>query len=277
MKPAAFAYERPASLSDALTILAEQPGARLIAGGQSLGPMLNMRLATPSLLIDISRLEELKQSGTEGDAVVIGAAVRHAEFEDGNVASPVAGFFERIALGIAYRAVRNRGTIGGSLAHADPAADWPGVMVALGAELKVRSRRGVRSIEVAKLASAPLVTCLAADELIESIRLPRCSPEARTGHVKISAKPGDFAEAMAVILHDPARKLARVVISGARQLPAILPQTSQLISEGQGGAALEQAIDGDLADEALSSQAPSSYEKRLCKACALRAVTEVLG
>jgi carbon-monoxide dehydrogenase medium subunit len=272
VKPAAFDYERPSTLSDALTMLAQQPGARLIAGGQSLGPMLNLRLATPTLLIDISRLNELAQAGIEGDAIVIGAGLRHADFEDGKVPSPLPGLFERIALGIAYRAVRNRGTIGGSLAHADPAADWPGVMVALGAELKIRSRRGVRSIEAAKLARAPLETCLEADELIESIRLPRCSADARKGHYKVSAKPGDFAEAMAIILHDPARRLTRAVISGARQLPVILAETSRIIAEGRDGAALEQAIDADLADHALSS-----YERRLRKACALRAASEVLG
>jgi carbon-monoxide dehydrogenase medium subunit len=272
MKPAAFEYERASSLSDALTMLAQQPGARLIAGGQSLGPMLNLRLATPSLLIDISRLDELTQTGTEGDAIIIGAAVRHADFEDGKVPSPVPGLFERVALGIAYRAVRNRGTIGGSLAHADPAADWPGVMVALGAELKIRSRRGVRSIEAAELATAPLETCLEADELIESIRLPRYSADARKGHSKISAKPGDFAEAMAMIVHDPARNLTRAVISGARQLPGILPQTSHTISEGRGGAALDQALDADFKDRGLSS-----YERRLLKACALRAASEALG
>lgn len=272
MKPASFAYERPSSLADALAMLAEQPGARLIAGGQSLGPMLNMRLATPSLLIDISRLDELAHADIEGDAIVIGAGVRHADFEDGNVPSPLPGLFARIALGIAYRAVRNRGTIGGSLAHADPAADWPGVMVALGAELKIRSRRGVRSIEVAKLARAPLETSLETDELIASIRVPRYSPDARKGHYKISAKPGDFAEAMAIIVHDPARRLARAVISGARQLPAVLPEASRIISEGRDGAALELAIDADLAGHALSS-----YERRLRKACALRAAIEVFG
>jgi carbon-monoxide dehydrogenase medium subunit len=272
MKPPVFAYERPSSLTEALVLLAEQPGARLIAGGQSLGPMLNLRLATPSLLIDISRLAELAQAGTEGDAIVIGAGVRHAEFEDGKVPSPLAGLFELVALGIAYRAVRNRGTIGGSLAHADPAADWPGVMVALGAELKIRSRRGVRSIKAAKLATAPLETSLEADELIENIRVPRYSGDARKGHYKISPKPGDFAEAMAIIVHDPARTLARAVVSGARQLPAILAETSRIISEGRGGSALENAIDADLADHTLSS-----YERRLRKACVLRAASEVLG
>jgi carbon-monoxide dehydrogenase medium subunit len=272
MKPAVFAYERPSSVTDALNMLAEEPGARPIAGGQSLGPMLNLRLATPSLLVDISRLDELTETGSDADAIVIGAGVRHAEFEDGKVPSPLPGLFERIALGIAYRAVRNRGTVGGSLAHADPAADWPGVMVALGAELHIRSRRGSRSIETAELANAPLETCLEADELIESVRLSRCSPDARWGHHKISAKPGDFAEAMAIIVHDPARPLTRAVISGARQVAAILPETSRAISEGRNGTALERAMDADLAGYALTS-----YERRLRKACVLRAASEVLG
>src|SRR5262249_11322681 len=126
--------------------------------------------------------------------------------------------------------------------------------------------------EAAKLATAPLETSLAADELIESIRVPRYSGGARMGHYKISPKPGDFAEAMAIIVHDPARTLARAVVSGARQLPAILAETSRTISEGRGGSALEKAVDTDLADHSLSS-----YERRLRRACVLRAASEARG
>jgi hypothetical protein len=154
MKPTSFEYERPDSLDAAMRLLGDNPGAKLIAGGQSLGPLLNLRLATPSLLIDISRLEELRERAAHDGYVVLGAGVRHAEFEDGRVPAVLNGLFERAARQIAYRAVRNRGTIGGSLAHADPAADWPAIMIALAAEVEARSVRGSRRIPAADLPKA---------------------------------------------------------------------------------------------------------------------------
>ena len=144
MKPAAFDYVRPSSVAEALRELAGTEGAKVLAGGQTLGPMLNMRLAQPALLVDITRIKELAAVAEDKDTVSIGATVTHAAIEDGRVPDPTGGFLARVARGIAYRAVRNRGTIGGSLAHADPAADWPAIMIALGASLNVRSARATR-------------------------------------------------------------------------------------------------------------------------------------
>src|SRR5262245_63464540 len=124
MKPVAFDYERPASIPEALQVLAGHAEAKLLAGGQTLGPMLNLRLAQPALLVDITRIPELAAVAEDAEAVTIGATVTHAAIEDGRVPDPTGGFLARVARGIAYRAVRTRGTIGGSLAHADPAADW---------------------------------------------------------------------------------------------------------------------------------------------------------
>ena len=146
MKAAAFAYERPSDLKAALALMAEtREAAKIIAGGQSLGPMLNLRLVQPELIIDITSLAELKRAERSGDELVIGACVTHGDIEDGRVPAVLDGLLPRVAGSIAYRAVRNRGTIGGSLAHADPAADWPPVLVALESEILVRSRRGART------------------------------------------------------------------------------------------------------------------------------------
>ena len=137
MKPVAFDYARPASVAEALRMLAGNAEAKVLAGGQTLGPMLNLRLAQPALLVDITRIPELAAVTEDADAVTIGATVTHAAIEDGRVTDPTGGFLRRVARGIAYRAVRTRGTIGGSLAHADPAADWLSCLTALGAEVLI--------------------------------------------------------------------------------------------------------------------------------------------
>jgi carbon-monoxide dehydrogenase medium subunit len=120
MKAAVFDYVAPRSLGEAVKAIASSDGAKLIAGGQSLGPMLNLRLARPRLLVDISRIDALQQIESRRDSLWIGAATTHARLED-----EADGMLQAVAGGIAYRSVRNRGTIGGSMAHADPAADWP--------------------------------------------------------------------------------------------------------------------------------------------------------
>ena len=133
MKPARFVMERPRDLAAALSMIADADSAtKIMAGGQSLGPMLNLRLVEPDRVIDISGVPELRRIDRTDGSLVIGACVTHADIEDGRVPDVANGMMARVAGGIAYRAVRNRGTIGGSLAHADPAADWVSALSALG-------------------------------------------------------------------------------------------------------------------------------------------------
>lgn len=273
MKPAPFDYERPADLDAAIRLLGRSGNAKLLAGGQSLGPMLNLRVTAPNLLIDISRIDELRIIEAKGDEIVIGAGLRHADFEDGRVPSPIEGLFPRIASGIAYRAVRNRGTVGGSLAHADPAADWPPVLIALGARLSIRGPNGSRTIDVSALVTGPLETSLAADEIIETVRIRRLDKKARVGRYKINKKPGDFAEAAAIVVNDPQTCTTRVVISGGQVVPTILPAASTAV-----GSVLEgESRDLDSIVEAeLSTKGLSTYESRLFKASILRAAREAL-
>ena len=279
MKPAKFEYERPASLDAALRVLADNPSAKIIAGGQSLGPMLNLRLFEPSLLIDISRLGELRARAADDGDVVVGACVRHAEFEDGRVPAVLNGLFERAARQIAYRAVRNRGTIGGSLAHADPAADWPAIMIALAAQVEVSSVRGTRRIPASELSSQALENCLEADEIITSLRVARCGEGARLGYYRLSAQPGEFAEALSVIVHDPERKYTQAVLSGARQPPQRLPQTARAVAahhSGHGKADVASAVEADLT-ALCGKHALTRYEYNVRKASVLRAVQEILA
>ncbi len=149
MKPVAFDYARPASVAEAVRMLAASPDAKVLAGGQTLGPMLNLRLAQPALLVDITRIPELAAVSEDADAVTIGATVTHAAIEDGRVPDPTGGFLAHVARGIAYRAVRTRGTIGGSLAHADPAADWLSCLTALGAQVVIAGAAGTRRVNLA--------------------------------------------------------------------------------------------------------------------------------
>jgi len=259
MKPAEFAYARPGSLDEALQLLAENAGrGRLLAGGQSLGPMLNLRLATPELVIDIGRLGELQRLETTDGMLVVGAGISHADIEDGRVLDVAGGLLRRVAAGIAYRAIRNRGTIGGSLAHADPAADWPPVMIALGAELDIASTRGRRRIAAGEFATGVLATVLELDEMIEAIRIPHTESGLRWGHHKIAAKPGDFAESLAVVVIHKNATGARAVLAGRSQTPLLLPETGRAIAgvrtwSSDQHAVIARALDSDLARQGVGS------------------------
>ncbi len=160
MKPVAFSYERPTTLADAAALLGQsQIFSKAIAGGQSLGPMLNLRLAQPELLVDITSIPELTAVTDKSDDLEIGACITHADIEDGRVADHARGLLRQVAGRIAYRAVRNRGTIGGSLAHADPAADWISALALIDAHAVVWSPRGTRIVPVGDLIVSSF-TCL---------------------------------------------------------------------------------------------------------------------
>ena len=222
MKPVAFDYARPASIAEALQMLAGRPDAKVLAGGQTLGPMLNLRLAQPALLVDITRIPELAAVSEDADAVTIGATVTHAAIEDGRVPDPTGGFLAQVARGIAYRAVRTRGTIGGSLAHADPAADWLSCLAALGAEVVIARAGGTRRVALASFVRGALETELAETELLAAVRIPRFSRAARFGFHKICRKTGEFADAIGVAAHDPDRQLTRLVASTAAGAPVVV-------------------------------------------------------
>ena len=209
MKPVAFDYARPATLADAAGLLGREHGfAKVLAGGQSLGPMLNLRLAQPDLLVDITSIPELTTVADNRDDLEIGACVTHADIEDGRVPDHVQGLLRQVAGRIAYRAVRNRGTIGGSLAHADPAADWISALALVGAQAVVWTPRGSRTIAVADLMLSSFTTVLQPDEFIQSVRVPKLSAGARWGFYKFSQKAGEFA-----------RDRRRAARSGAWQVP----------------------------------------------------------
>ena len=231
MKPVDFSYHRATSLDDALERLAAGgDGTKLIGGGQSLGPMLNLRLSRPRELIDISSIRELRRIESTRESVLTGAAVTHAEIEDRPVSDPIEHGMREVAAGIAYRAVRNRGTIGGSVAHADPSADWSSFLLCAGARIRIRGASGQREIRMSDFTRAAYTTTLAAGEIITHVEVPHAAGQARFGFYKLCRKAGEFAEAMGAALIDPGRRYCRVVVGAVGSKPMVLPAATRTLA-----------------------------------------------
>ena len=201
MKPAPFAWCAPTTIDEALDLLARHgEAAKILAGGQTLGPLLNMRLASPSILIDINGITELAGLKADAAGLTIGALTRQSRLEDD---PEIAALQPLIALAvphIAHRTIRNRGTVGGSLAHADPAAEWPALVTLLGAQLLARSKvRGMRLIDAEAFFITHLTTVLAPDELLCEVRLPPSPPGAGYAMLEFARRHGDFALAGAMV------------------------------------------------------------------------------
>ena len=230
MKPVAFDYAAAPSAAAAAALLASAAdGAKPIAGGQSLGPMLNLRLARPAALVDVARAADMRAATDEGDAILYGGAVTHAEIEDGMVPDATPGWLRAVARRIAYRAVRNRGTIGGSLAHADPAADWVNVLSALGGEVVLARQGAWRTVALNDFFAGPFATVLAADEVIAGVRVRKRQGAARWGYWKFCLKVGDFAKASAAVLIDPARDETRILLGAVERPPVLLADPAALL------------------------------------------------
>ncbi|MDH5557082.1 MAG: FAD binding domain-containing protein [Alphaproteobacteria bacterium] len=234
MKAAKFDYEVPASLDEALASLAEN-GGKIVSGGQSMGPMLNMRLATPDLLIDLRRLPELTGYSQDGGKLVIGAAVTHAQIEDGALPDATRGMMASVASNIAYRPVRTRGTIGGSLCHADPAADWPSALTALGATLVIAGKGATRRIGIDDFMLGAFATALNEGEVLIAVEVPVLSDAARWGYYKFCRKTGEFAEAICGVVFDPAGNIRRVVLGALGGAPKRLSALENRLGDGPPG------------------------------------------
>lgn len=244
MKPAPFAYERPTKLADACALGRSEEGVvKYLAGGQSLGPMLNLRLAQPDMVVDITAIAELKRVEEKPDSIVLGSCITHADVEDGRVPDVANGALRDVARGIAYRAVRNRGTVGGSLAHADPAADWVSALSALGASVIAADEKRERRIAVEDFIVGALETALNPGELVTGIEIPRYSRAARWGYYKACRKTGEFAHAIGAFLFDPEQAIYRAVVGATGSRPIVLTDSRSLFGGGSAKAeALNQAF-----------------------------------
>jgi len=193
MKPAPFRYARPATAAEAVALLASSPGeAKLLAGGQSLVPLLNMRLVRPAILVDLNGARELERiDAAPRGGLVLGALVRHADLATSPLVRERAPLLAEAARHVGHAAIRNRGTLGGSLAHADPAAELPAALLALDATLGLLGPRGTRRVAVADFFRGLLATALADDELLAEVTVP-ATPRG-WGFGEIARRLGDFA------------------------------------------------------------------------------------
>ncbi len=211
---------------DAVQALAASSEARVLAGGQSLGPMLNLRLVSPSRLVSVGGLAELRVAEADSDAVTLGAGVTHAMIAAGRTPDVMdrtgRGILARVAQGIAYQAVRNRGTVGGSLCHADPAADWLCTLTALGGAVLIEGPQGGRIVALRQFVTGAFRNALLPGEMVQAVRIPRPGDDAGWGYVKACRKPGEFAHAMAAVLDDPAHGQRRAVIGAVGGAPLVL-------------------------------------------------------
>jgi carbon-monoxide dehydrogenase medium subunit len=219
MKAPAFDYARPKDVAEAIKLL--EQGGKAAAGTQSLGPMLNLRVVQPTLLVDLRHIEELRATKDDKDSVTLGACVTHAQIEDGKAPDPAGGFMREVASNIAYRAVRNRGTVGGSLVHADPAADWPSALTLLGATALIAGPAGRREVPVEKFLVGIYETTLKENELLVAVRIPKRSRAARFGYWKFCRKVGEFPQAIGGALSDPERKEKRAVVGATEGAPRL--------------------------------------------------------
>lgn len=193
MKPARFRYARPVSVEEAVRMIAEAGAyAQPLAGGQSLVPLLNFRLAHPALLVDLNFLDRLTHITEDDGWLLLGSMVRLRAAETSPIVASACPLLAAALSHVGHLQIRNRGTVGGSVAHADPAAELPALMVGLGGQIVVQSVRGRRVIEAADFFLDPFLTSLASDELVVELRLPKF-PGDRTSFMEFSQRSGDFA------------------------------------------------------------------------------------
>jgi aerobic carbon-monoxide dehydrogenase medium subunit len=194
VKPAPFEYRAPEGVDEALALLsAFADDAKVLAGGQSLVPAMNFRLARPEVLIDINRVTELGHVRKDDGMLRIGALARHIRFEDRVVDDPVDDLLQKTVRFVGHLPIRVRGTFGGSIAHADPAAEWCLLATLLDAVIVARNDRDERAIDARDFFVGFFTTALQPDELLTEVRLPLLGPDARTGFVEFTRRAGDFA------------------------------------------------------------------------------------
>lgn len=224
MKPAPFEYVRPSTLDEAIAFLADHgPDAKVIAGGQSLVPMLNLRLARVRYLVDIGRLTELGGiERTSDGGLRLGALVRHRETERSAEIREVAPLLSEAAVHIGHPAIRNRGTLGGSLAHADPAAELPAAVVALDATIVVRGPDGERRIPAQEFFVTIFTTALGPGELVTAVEVPPAPPGSGWAFMEVARRHGDFAlvgVGAGLQVEDGRCRMARIAFTGVGDVP----------------------------------------------------------
>jgi aerobic carbon-monoxide dehydrogenase medium subunit len=282
MKPAPFRYHAPKTIEEAVATLAEVAGedGRVLAGGQSLVPIMAFRLARPSHLVDINGVEALRRLTVDGDKLAIGACVRHAAFHKPVVPGPLGLLLARVVRHIAHYPIRTRGTFCGSIAHADPASEWCLVAAALGAEMVARRAGGTRTIAADDFFRGIMTTALQEDELLTEVRLPILAADTRFGFYEFNRRAGDFALAMALAIYRVENGVIsepRVAVGGVEPQPRRIAQAEQaLAGRAPGKPAFEAAADAAMAavdplEDAITS---ADYRRDLTRTVTRRALEQ---
>lgn len=274
MKPVNFDYARPDTVDAAIKLVADDSRTvKMMAGSQSLGPMLNLRLVQPDLIVDLTGIEELRRIEERKDQILIGACITHADIEDSRVPDITQGALPTVANGIAYRAVRNRGTIGGSLTHADPSADWHSILAAVGAQVVLRGPNGERTIAVEAYMIGALEADLQPGEVLVRVLVPRLSTSARWGYYKSCRKTGEFAHAIGAFVTDPDRGVSRAVIGATESRTIVITKAGNVIGDGRTPGLLDK-FDGGAVDEFLEKAGMTDRLDRQMHVTALRRAIE---
>ena len=280
MKPADFEYHAPKTLDEALALLAaHREEGKLLAGGQSLVPVMNFRLARPAHLIDLNGLAELDYLREERGVLRIGALTRHAAFHSPVAAGPTGQLLSEVVQHIAHYPIRMRGTFAGSVAHADPASEWCVVARLLEAEIVARSKRGERRLKAADYFHGTFATALDTDEVITEVRLPVLDASWRVGFYEFSRRAGDFAIAMtAVALQMSGKKIAeaRIAIGGVEDKPSRVAAAEALIVHGGSPADAAKAV-SSIVRPMEDIHADAAYRKDLVRATTERALAQALA
>ena len=283
MKPPPFHYERAASMAEALDILAAAgPAAKVLAGGQSLVALMNLRLSRPEVLVDLGPVEELRAYGRSNGHLEVGAMVTQATLEaDPAVAASCPLLAEAIPW-VGHQAIRNRGTVGGTVAHADPAAELPVVLTALGGEVIVRSQRGERTIPAGEFFRAFLTTAIEPDEIVTAVWFPATGPDTGTAFVEFARRPGDFAlvSVAAVVGRNGGGEVAsaRIALGGVAATPVVITGTERmtgLSASDAPDAAAELA--GEQVDPCGDIHGSAEYRRDLARELTRRAVETALA
>jgi aerobic carbon-monoxide dehydrogenase medium subunit len=282
MKPAPFQYHAPSTIDEAVQTLAEVAGedGRVLAGGQSLVPIMAFRLARPGHLVDINGVATLRRLAVDGDRLSIGACVRHAAFHKPVVDGPLGRLLATVVRHIAHYPIRTRGTFCGSIAHADPASEWCAVAAALDADMIARRVGGTRTIPAQDFFRGIMTTALDEDEILVEVRLPILPADTRFGFYEFNRRAGDFALAMALVTYrveDGMISSARVAVGGVESQPRRIAQAEQaLAGRPPDRAAFEAAaaavvVAVDPLDDATTS---ASYRRDLAQTVTRRALEQ---
>jgi carbon-monoxide dehydrogenase medium subunit len=281
MKPSAFIYHNPTSLGEALALLHRYgEDAKALAGGQSLLPLLNFRLSSPAALIDLNRITALASLRQEGERVHIGAMTRQRTIEFSPLVRTRLPLLHEATTLIGHLPIRTRGTIGGSLSHADPAAEYPAVALALDAEVVLQNTHGARVLRAEEFFVAYLTTALAPDEIVVEVRFPVSAPTSGWAFAEFARRHGDFALAgVAVVLeaHGEQCRLARLVAAGVGPTPLRLRAVEHMLeqnglTEHSIAAAAERAA--ELVEPSTDLHASADYRRHLVRVLTRRALRQ---